>query len=47
MFLVEIDEDTGLVSEIPANSGWKAIKAFNNIDKKKRNQRVYRSRISL
>ena len=35
MFLVEIDEDTGLVSEIPANSGWKAIKAFNNIYKKK------------
>ena len=35
MFLVEIDPDTGLVSETIADSGWRAIKVFNEIYKKK------------
>jgi hypothetical protein len=35
MFLVEIDEETGFVSEKEFNSGWKAIKAFNEVYKKK------------
>ena len=35
MFLIEIDEETGLISDVPTNSGWKAIKAFFTLYKKK------------
>ena len=35
MFLIEIDEETGLIADVPTNSGWKAIKAFFILYKKK------------
>lgn len=34
MYLVEIDINTGLVSESPDESGWKAIKEFREVFKK-------------
>lgn len=36
MYLIEIDEETGLISEQPSNSGWKAIKAFRDVYNSKR-----------
>lgn len=36
MYLIEIDEETGLISEDPSNSGWKAIKAFRDVYNSKR-----------
>lgn len=35
MYLIEIDIETGLISEEPSNSGWKAISAFRNLYEKK------------
>lgn len=35
MYLIEIDGETGLILDSPTNSGWKAIKAFNAVFKKK------------
>lgn len=35
MYLIEIDEETGLISDDVTNSGWKAIKSFNSLFKKK------------
>lgn len=35
MYLIEIDEETGLISDDVTNSGWKSIKSFNTLLKKK------------
>lgn len=35
MFLVQIDSETGFVSEAPGCDGWKAIRTFNELYKKK------------
>lgn len=35
MYLIQIDESTGLVLDCPTNDGWKAIKDFMNLYRKK------------
>lgn len=35
MYLIQIDPDTGLIADTPTNTGWRAIKAFRDFEKKK------------
>jgi hypothetical protein len=35
MYLIQIDEETGLIQDVPSNSGWKAIKVFRDLLTKK------------
>lgn len=35
MYLIEIDSETGLIQDVPSNSGWKAISVFRDLVKKK------------
>ena len=35
MYLIQIDLTTGLIQDLPSNSGWKAIKAFRDLYSKK------------
>lgn len=35
MYLIQINDETGLIDEVETNSGWRAIKDFSNLAKKK------------
>jgi valyl-tRNA synthetase len=35
MYLIQINQETGLIDDSPSNSGWKAIKAFRELFSKK------------
>ena len=35
MYLVQIDQETGLIQDVPSNSGWKGIKVFRDLVAKK------------
>ena len=35
MYLIQINEETGLIDDVETNSGWKAIKAFSDVAKAK------------